>query len=196
MGGSDCEVLGGGWLAQPTNAWSSLAFAVAALVVSVRAGRTGARPARGVPLRLHRWGGTAASGLVAVGSFAYHGPQPSWAGGVHDGSIAMLLAVVVAALVSWIWRSSAQADRGDAVLLAVAAAAVVLGGVAWALGHTDGPLCAPSSWFQWHAVWHVLAAVAAASALLATAGAPGRQVALGRRRMRASPAASEREQPA
>lgn len=185
MGGSDCEVLGGGWLAQPTNAWSSLAFAVAALVVSVRAGRTGARPARGVPLRLHRWGGTAASGLVAVGSFAYHGPQPSWARGAHDGSIVVLVVVVAALL-------TARRSGLDARMLTVAAVAIALGGVAWFLGRTDGPLCAPSSWFQWHAVWHVLAATAAASALVATT-APGWRSAGRFRRARAP---QEREQPA
>src|SRR5918993_1111850 len=30
MGGADCELLGNGWLAQPVNAWSSLAYLVAA----------------------------------------------------------------------------------------------------------------------------------------------------------------------
>lgn len=97
-----------------------------------------------------------------------------------------MLVVVVAALLT------ARRSGLDARMLTVAAVAIALGGVAWFLGRTDGPLCAPSSWFQWHAVWHVLAATAAASALVATT-APGWRSAGRFRRARAP---QEREQPA
>ena len=36
--------------------------------------------------------------------------------------------------------------------------------VAYGLGRTGSPACRPASLFQWHAVWHVLGAVALASA--------------------------------
>ena len=38
--------------------------------------------------------------------------------------------------------------------------ALALGATAFLLGRTGAPLCRPGSEFQWHAVWHVLAAVA------------------------------------
>ena len=39
-------------------------------------------------------------------------------------------------------------------------AALALGGTAFLLGRTGGWLCSPASAFQWHAVWHVMAALA------------------------------------
>jgi len=38
--------------------------------------------------------------------------------------------------------------------------ALALGATAFFVGRTDGWLCSPESVFQWHAVWHVLAAAA------------------------------------
>ena len=38
--------------------------------------------------------------------------------------------------------------------------ALALGATAFFVGRTDGWLCSPGSVFQWHAVWHVLAAAA------------------------------------
>ncbi len=40
--------------------------------------------------------------------------------------------------------------------------ALALGATAFFLGRTGAPFCRPESAFQWHAVWHVLAAVAMA----------------------------------
>ena len=34
----DCEAIRGGWLAQPVNAWSSLAFSVVGLAIAMSAG--------------------------------------------------------------------------------------------------------------------------------------------------------------
>lgn len=41
-------------------------------------------------------------------------------------------------------------------------AALVLAGSAFLVGRTGGPWCRPESAFQWHAVWHALAALAMA----------------------------------
>lgn len=152
MGGSDCEMLGDGWLAQPVNAWSSLAFGVAAVFVLVWSARSTAVE--------RRWlaAGAVALALVAIGSFAYHGPQPSWGGPVHDGSIAVLLVVVAATL------TMHSSHRGWSAWMA--AGVLGLGGLAWLVGRTDGVLCRPDSVFQWHAAWHVLAAMAAAIAVV------------------------------
>ena len=38
--------------------------------------------------------------------------------------------------------------------------AIAIGGIAFLLGRTGSPLCRPDSLFQWHALWHVLVAVA------------------------------------
>ena len=140
MGGADCELVGEGWLAQPVNAWSSLAYVVAAGFVASR---------RRDALALL---GAAALVLVGVGSVAYHGPQPGWAEGVHDASIVGLLAAVVLAVAG---------RRRRPPPLAVAA--LVAGAALYVLGRTDGPLCSPSSVLQLHAGWHVATAVAAAA---------------------------------
>jgi hypothetical protein len=139
MGGVDCELVGDGWLAQPVNAWSSLAYLAAAAFV-VR-GRRGAFTVLGA----------AALVLVGVGSFAYHGPQPRWAEAVHDLSIVALLAAVAVRLR---WRPPA-----------VAVAAIAVGTALYVLGRTEGPLCSPSSVVQLHAGWHVATAIAAAAVL-------------------------------
>jgi hypothetical protein len=41
-------------------------------------------------------------------------------------------------------------------------AVLALAGTAFLIGRTGAPFCAPGSAFQWHAVWHVLAAAAMA----------------------------------
>ena len=138
MGGADCELIGDGWLAQPVNAWSSLAYLAAAGWV--------VRRRRDAVALL----GAAALALVAVGSFAYHGPQPGWGEAVHDASIVAVVAVVVVAVHRARWRPPP-----------VALAALVLGAALYLLGRTDGPLCSPSSVVQLHAGWHLATAVAA-----------------------------------
>ncbi|HVE45492.1 MAG TPA: hypothetical protein VNA57_01925 [Acidimicrobiales bacterium] len=88
LAGSDCERVSGGWLAQPANAASSVAYAVVGVWLLRRAVKS--PPSRALFT-------AAGLGLVAVGlgSVAYHGPQPAWAGAAHDGSILALLAVFV-----------------------------------------------------------------------------------------------------
>ena len=76
FGHSDCERIVGAALAQPVLAVTSLAYVAAGVAVLSWAVRVRA------PLA-----GAAGVALVAVGagSFAYHGPQPSWAELAHDG---------------------------------------------------------------------------------------------------------------
>ena len=77
---------------------------------------------------------------------------------MHDGSILLVLGVVGA-------RMAQRLRRREPVAPRAAVAALAAGGVAWVLGRTDGPLCDPDSLLQPHALWHALAAVAAAAAL-------------------------------
>jgi hypothetical protein len=108
MGGADCELLRDGWLAQPANAWSSAAFLLAAAWVVARRGTGGTLAA-------------AALALVAVGSGAYHGPQPSWAEPVHDASIVLLLGVVLVRVAEPAWRRPAAVLTGVATVVALVA---------------------------------------------------------------------------
>lgn len=160
LGASDCEQLGSGWLVQPVNAVSSLAFVPVGGWVAARA-----RSLSG----WRRWEMAAVgAALVAngIGSFAYHGPQPAWAKIAHDGPI---VAVVVLLTANEVGRRrdrltvSARDDRArraGRVALVGGAAALA----AYALGRTGSPVCRPTSLFQWHAVWHVLGAGALAAA--------------------------------
>lgn len=86
----DCEAVRAGWLGQPANTLSSLAFLVVGGWLLARARHA---PARAAELRLF-----AASAIAtAVGSVAFHGPNPSWGQWAHDTPIAagLLLATVV-----------------------------------------------------------------------------------------------------
>ena len=90
--------------------------------------------------------------VSGVGSFAYHGPQPGWAGPVHDlGVVVVAIAVVIMVVSSVradVWRSLAPPAfvLGIAVIVQIA-------------GRSGGVLCVPGSWAQAHAAWHLLAGV-------------------------------------
>lgn len=89
----DCERIVSGFLGQPTNAVSSLAFLVSAALILIVALR-GDRTTRAALLVL-----ALAVAANAVGSFARHGPDPSWAQWAHDAAImAVLLFIAVHAL--------------------------------------------------------------------------------------------------
>src|SRR3954453_18921073 len=78
LGASDCEAIRDGWLAQPTNAVSSLAYVAAGAWF----GRRLARRPRGVtPLGAGYVVLLVGNGL---GSFAYHGPQVTGSEVAHD----------------------------------------------------------------------------------------------------------------
>jgi hypothetical protein len=106
LGGADCETWRPGFLHQPVNALSSLAFAVAGLWVA-------ARPGAG---RADRVGGAVYAGALignGVGSFLYHGP--GWLGSafVHDAAIPAVLLFIavedVALLRGWTSRRRLRA---------------------------------------------------------------------------------------
>jgi hypothetical protein len=160
LGASDCEQLGTGWLVQPVNAWSSLAFVPAGGWVAARAqGLTGWR----------RWEALGVGvALVAngVGSFAYHGTQPAWAKVAHDAPIVAVVALLAANEVGRraerppVSAAEGRASRAGRVAVVSGLAALAT----YALGRTGSPLCRPTSLFQWHAVWHLLGAVSLAAA--------------------------------
>ncbi|MGH8997766.1 MAG: hypothetical protein ACRDY7_00040, partial [Acidimicrobiia bacterium] len=75
FGDTDCEHLRDGLLAQPANALTSLAY--------VAAGAEVLRQARRARAPLAAAGGVALMG-VGAGSYAFHGPQPSWADAAHN----------------------------------------------------------------------------------------------------------------
>ncbi|MFI5508345.1 hypothetical protein ACIA48_12810 [Mycobacterium sp. NPDC051804] len=150
LGQSDCERAVGTTLAQPVLAITSLAYVAVGVAVLWWA--------------LRGWGVLAsAAGMVLVavglGSFVFHGPQPSWAGPAHDWPIIALAAVVVAGLIVSVraqWR-----------LWTTAAAIFALALLAYAAGRTGSPLCQPDSLWQFHGAWHVLTAAGAGCAAVA-----------------------------
>ncbi len=95
LGAADCEMVSGGWLVQPVNAWSSLAYAVVGMLLITSMSRT---PRSDRILR-------ATFGVLMVatgiGSFLYHGPQPAAAGFAHDITfLAMLWFLILMNLAS------------------------------------------------------------------------------------------------
>lgn len=134
-----------GALAQPVLAVTSLAYVAAGMAVLSWAVRVRA------PLA-----GAAGVALVAVGvgSFAFHGPQPSWAKPAHDWPIVAAAAVYAVGLARGGHRQRRSAWAGPAGVFA-------LGLAAYAAGRTGSPLCRPDSLWQYHGAWHVLSAAAA-----------------------------------
>lgn len=156
FGNSDCERIVVGALAQPVLAVTSLAYVIAGLavlpwVVRVRAPLAGAA---GLALA-----------AVGAGSFAYHGPQPSWAKLAHDWSIVAAAAVYAAG-----FARSTRRHRWSA--WSKPAGIFVLGLIAYAAGRSGSPLCRPDSWWQYHGAWHVLSAAAGGWAVLAMGPGP------------------------
>jgi hypothetical protein len=112
----DCERIVSGFLAQPTNAVSSLAFLVSGALILIVALR-GDRATRAALFVL-----AIAVVANAVGSFARHGPDPSWAQWAHDAAIlAVLLFVAVHALGQRRgWRPTVEIGTYSLGLVAVA----------------------------------------------------------------------------
>lgn len=111
----DCEQIVSGFLGQPTNAVSSLAFLVSGALILIVALR-GDRATRAALIVL-----AIAVVANAVGSFARHGPDPSWAQWAHDAAIlAVLLFVAVHALAQRRgWRSTVEIGAYALGLVAV-----------------------------------------------------------------------------
>lgn len=174
MGSSDCERIGDGFLTQPVNAVSSLAFLPAGWSI-----------ARHRPDRREL---AAATALVGVGSFLAHGPR--WPGShwLHDVTIAWVLTAIgledrprrlrwIAYLAVGVGFAAAPRIRNRVSALAAgwviarhlsggspaAGRALRLAGAGAVVGNltrTDSPLCDPDSLLQGHAAWHALAAAA------------------------------------
>lgn len=144
FGQSDCERVVDGVLAQPALAITSLAYVAVGLAVLWWALR-GKGPLAAAA------GGT----LVAVGfgSFVYHGPQPSWAGPVHDWPVIAAAAVYTVGLL----RGVRGRQRSTWI---TASGVLVLGVAAYLAGRSGSPLCRPDSLWQYHGAWHVLTGVA------------------------------------
>jgi hypothetical protein len=160
LGGADCERIRSGWLAQPANAVSSLTYVAVGAWLLWRSRASGVR--RGMLI---------VSGVamlaVGVGSFAYHGLQPSWAHPAHNASI-LALALVLAG--DHIWLLARR--RAIAVLMKSwrpAAPWLVLAFAGYWAGRTASPLCSPSAVWQPHAAWHALSAIGLGLAVLGCA---------------------------
>lgn len=147
LGGSDCEALRDGWLGQPVNALSSVAYVLAGAYLLREGGRS-------VP--------AVALAAVGVGSVLYHGPMPPGADLVHNASLVGLSAVVVGRA----WRRRLRRPPTIAVVAAATAVAINL------MTRTGAPLCRPDSALQGHAAWHALTAVALAAWLGRSATRP------------------------
>ena len=152
LGASDCERVTGGLLAQPTNALTSLGFAVAGGWLMARALRSPQR--RVEPLV---FGASVAA--TGIGSVLYHGPQPPYADTAHDLSIL----VVVAQVIFYELRYRRSEHSADRKLPRTAVASFGIAAVFFLLGRTSSPLCDPDSPVQLHGAWHLLVALSLAA---------------------------------
>ena len=151
IGGSDCEALREGILAQPVNALSSLGYVVAGVVVWRRLGPQ------------HRgWPGYTYALLLAaigIGSALFHGPQPPLSKFLHDAPIALLL-VLIAGIAAVRWRRNTTILPGWTRRRGWSLAIIgVLAGSGYFFGRTDSPVCEAESPAQPHGLWHLLTAV-------------------------------------
>lgn len=121
LGSGDCEGIAGGWLLQPINAWSSLAYTVVGLVLIAASGQSAPRERT---LRIAFGMLMAATG---VGSFLYHGPQSPGAAFAHDVTIlATLWFLVVIGPASRLGMRRRSAWLGlGAVIAAISAILIV-----------------------------------------------------------------------
>ncbi|MDR9449783.1 MAG: ceramidase domain-containing protein [Acidimicrobiia bacterium] len=96
MPAQDCERLVEGFLVQPVNALSSLAFVLAGIAVAVVAQKSPS------PRRLLSASFAVALVFVGVGSLAFHGPTGPPADWAHDASIStVLLLILITELGFW-----------------------------------------------------------------------------------------------
>ena len=117
LGTSDCERIGNAALAQPVNAWSSLAFLLAGAWVLTVASRSRTRR-----VELAVYGAAVASN--AVGGMLFHGWQSEGARWVHDMAILSVLVFIA------VFGAARRWDRGTGwTIRAFALALGVLGGV-------------------------------------------------------------------
>jgi len=152
LGASDCERVTAGLLAQPTNAVTSLGFAVAGGWLVVRALR---RPEKRVEPIV--FGASVVA--TGIGSVLYHGPQPPYADTVHDLSILVVLSQVV--LYEALYRRRRLPPEPKPFRVALTSFGIAA--VFFALGRTSSSLCNPDSPLQLHGAWHLLVALSLAA---------------------------------
>lgn len=159
LASSDCERLRSGWLAQPANAVSALAYVAVGVWLLWRSRRPG----------VHR-GALIAAGAamvgVGVGSIAYHGPQPGWAPLAHDGSVVWLALVIIGVALT---HPRATTEVAVAAWRA-AAGWMALALTAYVAGRTGSSFCQSTALWQAHAAWHVLSAVGLGFVVLGCSG--------------------------
>jgi hypothetical protein len=142
---NDCEAIRLGWIGQPYNTASSLAFALAAIPLWRAAQQPGGSA----------WAGVAvAAAFEGIGSAGFHGPGGPVSKLIHDVGLAALAVTTGGALI----RDPRARLRPLSVGLAAAALLV------HTLSRTGGPLCPSHRQLQGHAVFHLLAAAALATA--------------------------------
>jgi hypothetical protein len=151
LGLSDCERIRHGVVKQPVNAATSLAYLAAAAGLTVPARRS-----NGVHRAALGWY-AASLAAAGVGSVAYHGPQPWWAGKVHDASIAASLAGAVLVAGTAQPATLPPLRRQLRIVLPLAG----LSGLAYGAGRSESRWCDPDSRLQLHGLWHLLSAASA-----------------------------------
>ena len=152
IGGSDCEALRDGLLAQPTNALTSGAYVIAGVVVWLR-----------LPPEQRRGAGVAYAVLLAfvgVGSVLYHGPQPPGSKFLHDAPIPMLLLLIAGVAGNRRLRARTVFPGATRSRLLTLLGVGAVAGLAYLFGRTGSPLCDEHSWLQLHGLWHIGTAVA------------------------------------
>lgn len=127
IGETDCELIDDGFLAQPINALSSLAYVVVGVWLTSRALR------RDGPERATQAAYGLALAGVGVGSFVFHGPMPPGARLIHDLTIASVFAVILARgaghLRQWSEVAALAAAGGVTALIGVVMAVSPGGGL-------------------------------------------------------------------
>ncbi len=147
LGGSDCERLRDGPLAQPVNTLTSAAYVAAAGTLVARARPVA--PGRRIGVATY----SCVLALVGIGSIAYHGPQPPGAKALHDWPIVALVAS--AALIQAVRgaRGTALAPGATRGRVGSVVALTALAGLSYLGGRTGAPTCDPESPIQLHGGW-------------------------------------------
>jgi hypothetical protein len=149
LGDGDCEALRPGWIGQPTNTVTSLAYLGAGAWLTACATRL-PRDQRPAALAY-----AALTAVTGAGSVAYHGPQFAGAEFLHDVPILGVAGIGVAVPLWRRVRGRAPLPGWSAPLGVAVAATAAAAGAAYLAGRTTSPLCRPDSLLQYHGLWHL-----------------------------------------